>query len=233
VILVDGNGIWHERSAGLASALGVRLNIPTIGVGKTVYNVGGWHKGLLEPLIPHMLQQAMESLSQQTQRTSCGPTGPQQQQQQQSSGSSSMERFMVWRRNAVDPAMAKSLRHCRPIPQKCELLQRLRLSQTGACGGVAIPLVSQDDNHHHHHPSKRMMCCVLIGHGGRSHRNHETAGTTNPIFVSVGHKVSLRYAVALVCNLSLVRIPEPIRQADLRGREMMRQRRDQRRRADG
>ncbi|KAG0000898.1 hypothetical protein BGZ80_008189 [Entomortierella chlamydospora] len=43
-------------------------------------------------------------------------------------------------------------------------------------------------------------------------------GAQNPIFVSVGHKVSLETAVAIVRACSLHRVPEPIRQADLRSR---------------
>lgn len=36
VILVDGNGILHQRSAGIASHLGVLAGVPTIGVGKSL-----------------------------------------------------------------------------------------------------------------------------------------------------------------------------------------------------
>lgn len=43
-------------------------------------------------------------------------------------------------------------------------------------------------------------------------------GAQNPIFVSIGHRVSLETAVALVRACSLYRIPEPIRQADLKSR---------------
>ncbi|KAF9434250.1 hypothetical protein BGZ76_008340, partial [Entomortierella beljakovae] len=43
-------------------------------------------------------------------------------------------------------------------------------------------------------------------------------GTQNPIYVSIGHKVSLATAVALVRACSLYKIPEPIRQADLKSR---------------
>ncbi|ORX67391.1 endonuclease V [Linderina pennispora] len=46
---------------------------------------------------------------------------------------------------------------------------------------------------------------------------------TNPIFVSVGHRVSLATAVCLVRACSLHRIPEPIRIADLHSRVISRQ----------
>ncbi|KAG0263259.1 hypothetical protein BGZ95_003849 [Linnemannia exigua] len=47
-------------------------------------------------------------------------------------------------------------------------------------------------------------------------------GAQNPIFVSVGHKVSLETSVALVRACSRFRVPEPIRQADLKSRNEIR-----------
>ncbi|KAF9288752.1 hypothetical protein BGZ68_010680 [Mortierella alpina] len=47
-------------------------------------------------------------------------------------------------------------------------------------------------------------------------------GAQNPIFVSIGHKISLETAVALVRACSLYRVPEPIRQADLKSRTEIR-----------
>lgn len=44
VILVDGNGIWHNNGFGLASHLGVLLDIPTIGCAKTVFSVENINK---------------------------------------------------------------------------------------------------------------------------------------------------------------------------------------------
>jgi len=41
VILVDGNGILHQNACGLASHLGVIVDIPTIGCGKTIFYVDG------------------------------------------------------------------------------------------------------------------------------------------------------------------------------------------------
>lgn len=44
----------------------------------------------------------------------------------------------------------------------------------------------------------------------------------NPIYVSIGHKVSLATAIRIVQNCCLYRIPEPVRQADLISRELVR-----------
>ena len=55
--------------------------------------------------------------------------------------------------------------------------------------------------------------------------NGETLGVallnhhgSNPIYVSVGHLIGLDTAVYLVMKTSLYRVPEPIRQADMRSR---------------
>lgn len=50
-----------------------------------------------------------------------------------------------------------------------------------------------------------------------------TDTTTNPIFVSVGHRVSLLTACALTSRCCNFRVPEPVRQADQRSREFLRQ----------
>ncbi|XP_074642585.1 endonuclease V-like [Tubulanus polymorphus] len=46
--------------------------------------------------------------------------------------------------------------------------------------------------------------------------------TTNPIYVSVGHKISLETATLLVEKCCKHRIPEPVRQADMKSREYLR-----------
>ncbi|ETV91483.1 hypothetical protein, variant 1 [Aphanomyces invadans] len=47
-------------------------------------------------------------------------------------------------------------------------------------------------------------------------------GTENPIYVSIGNMISLSKAVDVVLQCSLFRVPEPIRQADLRSRSIVR-----------
>ena len=44
---------------------------------------------------------------------------------------------------------------------------------------------------------------------------------TNPIYVSVGHNISLNTAAELVTRCCLHRIPEPVRLADLRSRDYL------------
>lgn len=188
VILVDGNGTWHERSAGLASVLGVRLNLPTIGVGKTFYNLGDWHKGLLEPVICNSLQ-----------LTQCSTTKMNKK-----------DEFMLWRRQPLDESNAESLDGC-DIETKKESMKILSRAR-----GLAIALVTTKTTY-----QNLAQCCILVGHGGSSGVRHEVP-SAKPIFISVGHKISLRQAVAIVCKNCYVRIPEAIRQADLRGRELMR-----------
>ncbi|XP_037116861.1 endonuclease V-like isoform X4 [Syngnathus acus] len=46
--------------------------------------------------------------------------------------------------------------------------------------------------------------------------------STKPVYVSVGHKISLDTAVQLTHSCSRFRVPEPIRQADYRSREYLR-----------
>ncbi|XP_038013132.1 endonuclease V isoform X2 [Motacilla alba alba] len=51
-------------------------------------------------------------------------------------------------------------------------------------------------------------------------RSHDKS--SRPLYVSVGHRVSLGTAVRLVRACCLFRVPEPIRQADIRSREYLR-----------
>jgi deoxyinosine 3'endonuclease (endonuclease V) len=46
-------------------------------------------------------------------------------------------------------------------------------------------------------------------------------GKGTPVYVSVGHRVSIETAVSLTTALSLFKIPEPIRQADIRTRAQL------------
>lgn len=45
VVITDGNGILHPNECGLACHLGVLLDLPTIGSGKTFFDKDGFNKG--------------------------------------------------------------------------------------------------------------------------------------------------------------------------------------------
>ena len=65
----------------------------------------------------------------------------------------------------------------------------------------------------------------LVGESGKTHGAAvAVAGVSTPIYVSVGHKVSLDTAVAVAIACSRHRIPEPVRQADLLSRDVLRKR---------
>lgn len=42
--MIDGNGILHQNKCGLASHLGVLINTPSLGVGKTLFYIDGLGK---------------------------------------------------------------------------------------------------------------------------------------------------------------------------------------------
>ena len=78
------------------------------------------------------------------------------------------------------------------------------------CRGFAVKLQDNDG---------RILAAALLGHGGKMTRG---VGTKNAIYISVGHDISLDEAVKICAALSFARIPEPVRQADLLGRELLR-----------
>lgn len=67
-------------------------------------------------------------------------------------------------------------------------------------------------------------CLDLVGDSGRTWGAALLAGNavSKPIFVSVGHKISLPTALKLVRKLCKFRVPEPVRMADHHSREALR-----------
>ena len=68
-------------------------------------------------------------------------------------------------------------------------------------------------------------CFPLVGcHGyvyGKALRS--TAASSNPIYVSIGHMVSLETAVSIASKCCKVRVPEPVRWADIFSREFIKE----------
>ncbi|GAB1297146.1 Endonuclease V [Apodemus speciosus] len=127
VLLVDGNGVLHQRGFGVACHLGVLTELPCIGVAKKLLQVDGLENSALHK-------------------------------------------------------------------QKIVLLQ---------AGGDTFPLIGNSG--------------TVLGMALKSHDH-----STKPLYVSVGHRISLEVAVRLTHHCCRFRIPEPIRQADIRSREYIR-----------
>ena len=47
-------------------------------------------------------------------------------------------------------------------------------------------------------------------------------GAKDPVFVSVGHKITLNTAIDTVLSVSVSKIPEPVRMADIKSRDKIR-----------
>ena len=58
LMLVDGNGILHTRNFGCASHVGVLFDVPTIGVGKTVFYIDGIDKQQVKTMSAQNLKKA-------------------------------------------------------------------------------------------------------------------------------------------------------------------------------
>jgi hypothetical protein len=84
------------------------------------------------------------------------------------------------------------------------------------CNGITIPLKGGE------YTRFPLLGCSLVGHRGQVLTS--IAGTSQPIFVNVGHKISPPNSVQITASLSLARVPGTVRQANLYGRELMRKR---------
>lgn len=186
-ILVDGNGIFHPRGAGIACFLGVRTGIPTIGVGKSLY----CEAGLSKELVQHGIDASLEALR------------------------AELQHHVEWKNMLQKERVLLVDKHCidanvvfadNTSKDRIACVQELSKS----CDGIAINL--RGDN-------GRVLAAALLGHGGGLGGR---AGTRKPIYISVGHNISLEQAVQICASLSLARIPEPVRQADLSGRDLLR-----------
>jgi len=203
VILVDGNGILHERSAGIATCLGVSLNRKTIGVGKTLYCFDGFTRENVGEGFELRMRQFVSWC-----RGEFGAGGNEQQGRDWVVVCQTPIPATNGDSDSDDKSNTSSTTKPDDILPFTEIINQL----ANYCRGFAIPLRGR---------SGRIHGAALLGHGGTHTKGG--VGTKNPIYISVGNDVSLQEAVVICAGVSKVRIPEPVRQADLVGRDWMRE----------
>ena len=197
-ILVDGNGILHERRAGLATFVGVRTGIATIGVGKSMYCTEGLSCDSVDQSIHLVLEElllALTHLHQEEENIA----------EEYVDGRLFLSTFRISSENSKEGETNSSSTDMKNLLDQIETLTKY--------DGIASYLETTE---------KEVIGAVLIGHGGKITKKYPRQRTKIPIYVSIGHMISLQDAIGICASLSLAKVPEPVRQADLRGREMWR-----------
>jgi deoxyinosine 3'endonuclease (endonuclease V) len=230
VILVDGNGVWHERKAGIATFVGVRTGLPTVGIGKTFYIIDGMmtrrdmHQRVIDALDAWHNE---ESMQERDSGRSIGATSGR--------GTRLANRRLLLDVVSTAPP-AQSVEGGRDVTRRglAVPVERILEALHQSANGIAIPMkdpraTAEDDD-----DDDEPLAYALVGHGGNNaaHRNGISSnpkycarGSKNPIYISIGSNISLLDAVYLCSQSCVVRIPEPIREADSYCRRLVRERR--------
>lgn len=262
-ILVDGNGIFHPRRAGIACFLGVRTGLATIGIGKTLLYIENnnknndeiaanenekgdddeeddddayrWTRSKLDKRIDVVLADVLRNILR---------TDDEISSENHHSPRIGFRKRLETHKGLILPTMGSS--GCEiddddeftsSDPTDGASREQLLEGLAPFCNGIAIPLEAppihkkNGERNDDDDDRFRFLGAALVGHGGGRRGKGKTKsfsscspGSKHPIIVSVGHKVSLAEAASITASLSLFRIPEPIRRADMYGRELLRQR---------
>ncbi len=210
VILVDGNGIFHERRAGIATCLGVKTNMRTIGVGKTLYCMDGIDHDVVGSELEQKVDQFLKYCEEKKKNENVDCDGEITADTSIAKGDRG---FLVMAESSIQPSdrCQNNAENCRSIGDNIQSIAEY-------CNGFCVPIMGK---------SGSVLAAALVGHGGvlgrrASSGKGKRGGTKIPIFISIGHDISLQEAVQ-ICGKALSRIPEPVRQADLIGRQIMRE----------
>ena len=189
-IMVDGNGMWHERRAGLACFIG-QCGIPSIGIGKTWYMLNGKDVNV---------KKAVENSVQDWHRMIC----------ERMYGSRSLvgDKCVIFDSAPFVSAESKE------NEATATTMEDVLIHLSSESYGLAVPMTDEQSL------NKEVLAYALLGCG---HLTKSKRGSKNPVYISIGSNITLQDAVALVsCTCGVSRIPEPVREADMYGRSLLR-----------
>ncbi|KAG2492033.1 hypothetical protein HYH03_009762 [Edaphochlamys debaryana] len=209
VLLVDGCGVLHPRACGSACQVGVTCGYPCVGVAKNLLAVDGLDRFEAEA-------EKAEAAEAPESGADVGVADPHTPGSGPGSGPGS------------EPKPGPEPRACDASNVQAPEAKEGHCQRTYGDGGRARGGGGKAGRGGAGGGGARVPTDVSVPLTGASGAVHGMAlcpgATRKPLFISVGHRLSLATALELVRRCCLHRIPEPIRQADLRSRQWMRAR---------
>eukprot|EP00794_Sanderia_malayensis_P008796 gene8796-9737_t len=217
VLLIDGNGIRHPRGFGIASHVGVLLDLPTIGVAKHLFHVDGLEKSKehkkkalrstdksSNPVFVSVGHKISLEASTNIVNQCCKFRTPEAVRQ------------VVYKECSLVHLSAPHIYQGFGIASHVGVLLDLPTI------GVAKHLFHVDGLEKSKEHKKKISDDLkkagdrfeLIGQSGKVHGQalKSTDKSSNPVFISVGHKISLETSTNIVNQCCKFRTPEAVRQ---------------------
>ncbi|KAL6758911.1 hypothetical protein V8C86DRAFT_2584387 [Haematococcus lacustris] len=201
VVLVDGCGRLHPERCGSASHLGVLTGLPTVGCAKSLLAVEGLSRRAIEAALAPRAAGPVAAQSGIATRASCDLTF--QPEAHNTHGQSPLAGSFDTDAHQ-GRAMEEAAEACNSPPVS---------GQLPACG-CSFPVCNV--------AGRSTGVMLHAANGELLGAAITNPSSKKPLYVSVGHRLSLETSLALVTRCSLARIPEPLRQADLRSRDFIR-----------
>ncbi|KAJ9523502.1 hypothetical protein QJQ45_007237 [Haematococcus lacustris] len=206
VVLVDGCGRLHPERCGSASHLGVLTGLPTVGCAKSLLAVEGLSRRAIEAALAPRAAGPVAAQSGIATRASRNLTL--QPEVHNTHGQSPLARSFDTDAHQ-GRAMEEAAEACNsPTSSHAPVSGQL---PTCGCSFPVCNVAGRSTGVMLHAANGELLGAAIT-----------SPSSKKPLYVSVGHRLSLETSLALVARCSLARIPEPLRQADLRSRDFIR-----------